>query len=501
MNKRALRAPRFAVASLECFERPVTLRLPFRFGAATVSQAPQAFVRATIRGTDGRVSQGMAAELMIPKWFDKSSERSNAANIDDLRASLALACDAYCANSAPRTAFGHAAFHYRALLERGAAQAQNALTMSYGAALVDRAILDALCRMRDVSIGTAFWLNLPGLGADLTPDLAHFDFDEFLSALPAPSAIDARHTVGMADPLTDDEVDAATAPDDDLPVSLAAVIARYRNRWFKIKLRGDIDADIARLIDVASVLDPIGSYRVSLDGNEQFADVPTLSAFLIALRGEARLARFAQGVVYLEQPLPRAVALDTDVHALAADVPLIIDESDATLDAFPQARARGYGGVSSKTCKGVYKSLLNAARCARFNATRDAPRAFMTGEDLTAQPGLAVQQDLALAGLLGLSHVERNGHHYAAGFDGQHAGVREQQMFAAAHPDLYEAAGDRVRLAIHDGRIAIASLAVRGFASSAWPDVETMQPMGMPSSTANSRATQPGPHARGPASP
>ena len=61
MNKRALRAPRFTVTALECFERPVTLRLPFRFGAATVEEAPQAFVRATIQGTDGRVAQGFAA--------------------------------------------------------------------------------------------------------------------------------------------------------------------------------------------------------------------------------------------------------------------------------------------------------------------------------------------------------------------------------------------------------------------------------------------------------
>ncbi len=63
------------------------------------------------------------------------------------------------------------------------ARGLNALTVSYGAALADRAVLDALCRMRDVSIGTALWLNLPGLGADLTPDLAHFDFDAFLSTL------------------------------------------------------------------------------------------------------------------------------------------------------------------------------------------------------------------------------------------------------------------------------------------------------------------------------
>ena len=37
----------------------------------------------------------MAAELMIPKWFDKSPHRSNADNIDDLSAALTLAAAAY----------------------------------------------------------------------------------------------------------------------------------------------------------------------------------------------------------------------------------------------------------------------------------------------------------------------------------------------------------------------------------------------------------------------
>ncbi|HKU88130.1 MAG TPA: mandelate racemase [Casimicrobiaceae bacterium] len=480
MNKRALHAPRFAVTRIECFERPVTLRLPFRFGAATVRSASQAFVRATIRGTDGRAAQGMAAELMIPKWFDKSPERSNARNLEDLRTSLALARAAYCSNSAPRTAFAHAAFHYRALLDEGVHAELNALTASYGAALVDRAILDALCRMRDVSIGTALWLNLPGLGAELTPDLAHFDFDAFFSALPALTSIDARHTVGMADPLTEDEIDRASAPDDGLPVALTEVIAHYRHRYFKLKLGGDVDADIARLRSIAQVLESVPDYRVTLDGNEQFADPQALAAFQRALLAEPALARLRSAILYLEQPLPRAGALDTDVRALARHMPLIIDESDATIDAFPLARARGYAGCSSKSCKGIYKSLLNAARCVRWNAGFDAMDAFMTGEDLTAQPGLAVQQDLALAGILGLAHVERNGHHYAAGFTGQHASSREQLAFLDAQPGLYEAAGDTVQLVIREGRIALTSLATRGFASAAWPEIETLSPLQAP---------------------
>ena len=60
----------------------------------------------------------------------------------------------------------------------------------------------------------------------------------------------------------------------------------------------------------------------------------------------------------------------------------------------------------------------------------------MTGEDLTTQAGLAVQQDLALVSLLGMTHVERNGHHYVNGM--ADLPRHEQDAFLAAHPDLYE---------------------------------------------------------------
>ncbi len=492
VTTRAQRAPRFAIASIECFERPVALRLPFRFGNVTVKEASQAFARATIRATDGRSASGFAAELMIPKWFDKTPGRSNARNIDDLRASLLLAADAYASNSAPRTAFGHAAFHYAALQEEGERRGRNALTASYGPALVDRAVLDALCRMGDVSIATALWLNLPGIGSELTPDLAQFDFDAFLAARPQLTTLRVRHTVGMTDPLTQDDVDPAAQPDDGLPVALTDVIARYGNRYFKLKLSGDLPSDIARLIRIADVLEPLADYRVTLDGNEQFADADAITAFRDALFAEPRLARLCSATLYVEQPLPRALTLTTDLHLLARDVPLIIDESDDTLDAFPAARAQGYGGVSSKSCKGFYKSLLNAARCERWNASFAAIPAFMTAEDLTTQPGLALQQDLALAALIGMKDVERNGHHYAAGFAGQYASVAEQRQFLAAHPDLYEASGERVQVAIRDGRLTISSLAATGYASGAVPDIQTLTPMRSARSASFARQDQAG---------
>ena len=133
------------------------------------------------------------------------------------------------------------------------------------------------------------------------------------------------------------------------------------------------------------------------------------------MKAEPRLKRLASSIVFIEQPIKRQNALplpesDMPARRWPRCKPVIIDESDDSLDAFPRAKALGYTGVSSKTCKGLYKSLINAARCKAWGDGY-----FMTGEDLTIQAGIALQQDLALVSLLGLTHVERNGHHYVNG--------------------------------------------------------------------------------------
>jgi hypothetical protein len=254
------------------------------------------------------------------------------------------------------------------------------------------------------------------------------------------------------------------------------VIAAYGNRYFKLKLCGDPHLDVERLVRIAAVLDRLPRYAVTLDGNEQYAGPSRIAELWRKVEATPALARLFAATLYLEQPLPRAIALDADVSALAQSKPLLIDESDATLDAFPSARAAGYTGVSSKSCKGIYKSLLNAARCAHWN-DGVGPRYFLSGEDLTMQAGLGVQQDLALAALLGLCHVERNGHHYVNGFAGQSAGDAEQKAFLAAQPGLYEKSQGSVRLAIRDGLIDISSLEAPGFASAAQPNWATLAPL------------------------
>ncbi len=470
-------APTFAVESIELFERDVKLRMPFRFGVVTLTAAPQAFVRACIRLADGTRATGMAAELMAPKWFDKNPELSNEDNFEQLRRALRIARGLYLDDQAD-SAFGHFASHYREQIERGAPQGLNSLVTNYGPALVDRALLDALCRALQLPFHEVIRRNLAGLRVTpLTPDLQGYDLDAFLAGLRLAEHIAARHTVGLVDPIT--RADQSERVGDGLPETLDEVVSTYGHRWFKLKVAGNVEADVARLLRIAGVLDQIeGGYRSTLDGNEQYDSIDGVLQLWQRMQAEPRLQRLCESVAFIEQPIKRAAALAQDVSALAAQKAVILDESDDSLDAFVRGRERGYAGVSSKTCKGLYKSLLNRARCASWNAEAGSERYLMSAEDLTIQAGLALQQDLALASLLGITHVERNGHHYVNGMAALGAG--EQQAFLDAHPDLYERSHGAVRLRIAGGELAIGSLhRGPGFASGAAPDWQAMRSMSM----------------------
>jgi len=451
----------------------VRLRMPFRFGVVTLTEAPQAFVRARIETEKGAVAVGGAAELMVPKWFDKSPSVSNEDNIAQLRASLALARSSYLAGEA-NTAFGHFIDNYAPQIAIGTMQGMNSLVACYGPSLIDRALLDALCRALNLSFYKAISKNVPGIQAPgWQADLAAFDMDEFLLELSPQNQVAARHTVGLLDPIT--AADVKERPADGLPVTLEEVIAQYGHRWFKLKVSGDTPADVERLAAIASVLDGLDEYQCTLDGNEQYADDHGILELWRRIKAEPRLKRLAAAVAFIEQPLKRQNALAADLSELGEEKPVIIDESDDSLEAFPLARRHGYAGVSSKTCKGLYKSILNAARCRLWNREEGAERYFMSAEDLTTQAGLAVQQDLALASLLGIRHVERNGHHYTNGMAG--ALVAEQEEFLKAHPDLYERSHGVVRLRISAGTLSLKSLECTGLASGALPDWKAMKEM------------------------
>ncbi|MGA7679698.1 MAG: hypothetical protein WCA54_05925 [Pseudolabrys sp.] len=439
-------SPRIAVKSIDLSERRVPFRHPFRFGAVTVNEAPQIFVHVTIE-VDGQHSTGAAAELMVPKWFNKDADLSAGDTIDQLRQSSAIARTLYLEHTTPDTAFGlHAARNETQVAACGKAGIPP-LAANFGTAEIDKAILDALLRSQRTDFFNGMRTNLAGLDARLTPDLDNSAISNFLAGRKVSQGIAVRYTIGMLDTL--DSV-------------REAIRAKYR--FFKIKLCGDPEKDRVRLSELAALLGD-SDYQATLDANEQYRSIGDLDTLVKALQTGTALEALAARLLYIEQPFAREDTWNFDLRSLATTVAFIIDEADDSYDAFPRAKILGYRGVSSKSCKGLYKSLLNGARAACWNKAGED--FFISAEDLTCQAGLAVQQDNALVAFHGLKHAERNGHHYVDGFANTPA--LEAGAFLAAHSDLYEKSDDIVRLAVHDGTIATESLAVPGFACALQP--------------------------------
>ena len=462
--------------AVEAFERPVLLRLPFRFGVIVLREAPQVLVRVRISDSSGRSGQGIAAEMLAPKWFDKNPDLSNEQNFDQLRDSIRIATQLYLENPRPLAPFGLSMNCYGSQLREGEKAGLNPLVAGFGPALLDRAILDAACRLEEISFWEASRHNLPGLCPHSEiEDLGDMDWNRYLSALRPLQSVHARHTVGLADPIPAKDQLPEERVADGLPETLDEVVDFYGHRYFKVKVSGQLEEDLDRLESIAAVLDRLEEYHITLDGNEQFKSIGQLLDFTDRLQGHAPLQRFWRSVLFLEQPLDRGIAWDCPLQDANLGQAVIADESDGTIDAFVRARELGYRGISSKACKGFYKSILNRARCHIWNRELGTEHFFMSGEDLSTQAGVALQQDLALAALLGLDHVERNGHHYVKGFAG--VSSREAEDFLEAHPGLYRKVDDTVCLQIREGCLDLRSLGGPGFACNTQPDFDSMDPV------------------------
>jgi hypothetical protein len=445
--------PRLTVRDIALFERPVPFVRPFRFGAVTIHAATQIFVRVEIKVEGKGTSVGATAELLAPKWFDKRPHLSSEETAAELRRSLVIARDLYLASDGFETAFGLHASRIAAQLAACAKQDIPRLAAGYGPAEIDKAVLDALLRATGANFFGGMAANIAGIEATLTPDLHDDEIAGFLAGRRRLDRVAVRHTVGLDDTIEGDG-------------GVADPAQKSGARFFKLKLSGDPGADAARLTRIGNVLATLPcDYSVTLDANEQYADLDSLGALVDRLDRDRLLQPIASKLLYIEQPMPRDITRQSPLGALSTR-DFIIDEADDSYDAFPTAKALGYRGISSKSCKGIYKSILNATRAQQWSA--EAGKFFITGEDLTCQAGLAVQQDLALGALIGVTHAERNGHHYVDGFADTPA--HEAEAFLSAHPDLYVREGDKIRLSIHDGDLWTGSLEQPGFAAGAHPD-------------------------------
>ena len=297
---------RLKLVEVERRERDVRLRLPFRFGVTTVTHATQAVIRATVALPDGRTSSGVAAETLASKWFDKNLALSDEQNLDQLRQSLELAIELYKGRGF-ETPFGFYSGTYREQQARGAALDLNPLVASYGPALLDRAIADALGRSLSRSFPKLVSANLLGIRAtDLTPDLASVDLGAFLGGLRMAPSIEVRHTVGLVDPITAADQKPEERVNDGLPETLEEVVRHYRGRYYKLKVGGNVEADLERLSRIAAVLDrELPEYHATLDGNEQYESAEGIAELWRRMRETPALRRLVDSALFIEQPIKR----------------------------------------------------------------------------------------------------------------------------------------------------------------------------------------------------
>ena len=431
-------------------------RIPFGFGSTTLRSAPTLWARVSLDFDGAHGASGQSADLLVPKWFDKnphsSLEQDQAALEDSARAAARAWMEA-----APGSLFQQWLQVYRERVDSLGPDDPQRLVRGFGVALVERAVLDAACRAAGQSFHGALACNLFGIDAGAAlPTLRGWDSSAAFAEAPTDSVL-VRHTVGKADALLPQEVSAELRGEDGHPCSLQEDIQRYGLRAFKLKLGGDPAADLLRLTRIAEVLQELApASLITMDANEQYGDPLALVGVLRQLQQQAAGAAMLEHLAWIEQPLSRESSLQESLRAplaeLAAFAPMIIDEADTGLDAFPRALALGYRGVSVKNCKGVLRAVLNRGLC-----EVQGDGAFQAGEDLTNLPLVALQQDLATSAALRLPHVERNGHHYFAGL--AHLTPAERAWALEQHPDLYDARG----LRIQGGRLRTGSLQVQGF--------------------------------------
>ncbi|MFP6675746.1 MAG: hypothetical protein VB878_11765 [Pirellulaceae bacterium] len=451
-------------------------RIPFRYGSACMTVSPQAILDVEIE-VDGVVVHGFSGDCLPPSWFDKDPSKDFRQQVDEMLAACCQACDEFRDTFSTSERFFPGWLHvYHHQQERGSSQQWPALLTSFGVSMVERAVMDAICRAKRMPFGDAVRENLFGIDAGLVHQcLSSHSPGDWLPR-ESRTSLYARHTVGLGDPLTDDEVEADVAV-DGFPRSLQAYVSRHGQQYFKIKVSNRLQHDIERLSRIAEIVqtDRGDKYHVTLDGNEQYKTIGDLIQLIEKIASSEKLATFWKNTLLIEQPLARAVALDeslaADLHQLPGQKPVIIDESDGTLDSFTRAVQCGYRGVSTKNCKGPIKSILNAGVIWHLN--RDHPGKYlMSAEDLCCVGVVALQADLCLVAALGIEHVERNGHHYHPGLG--YLPVSEQDAVLAAHDDLYERCGDVVAPKLVDGKFRVGSLQCPGFGFAVTPDVQSM---------------------------
>ena len=474
---------RFTVSPFESFVLHTRTRFPFRYGIASMTDVPHWFVRARVT-LRGKSALGLAAEGLPPKWFTKNPLTTFEQDLPQM-----LAVIGHAAQAAQQIAHTPISFFdwWRELCRQQTdwadARRLAPLLAHLGVSLMERAVLDALSRLTAQPLHQLIAVNRLGVRlGEVCPPLGNTQPSDWLPPTPLNHCF-ARHTIGLGDSLTPENIPPAERVDDGLPQDLQSSIRAYGLRYFKVKLSGTPDRDFDRLQQLTRVLEHEtgGEYFLTLDGNENFASFEMFREFWNQGRELPQLSNLWSHVLVVEQPVHRDRALADEsgaaLHRWSQRPPFIIDESDGALRDLPRALQLGYVGTSHKNCKGILKGLINA--CLLEKRRRAGQHGVLTGEDLCNLGPVALLQDLALMSLLGIEHVERNGHHYYRGLS--MFPDTWQQLILENHSDLYQRHPHGFpTLHIHSGKLNLHSINAAPFGVEPLLDPTSFEPGSLP---------------------
>jgi L-alanine-DL-glutamate epimerase-like enolase superfamily enzyme len=465
------------------------MRFPFHFGSVAVDRSVHVLVELDVE-IDGGRETGVAMGGLHPGWFFKEPDMTVTAGVEAMIDSFRTAWEASMEVEAETPfAFRRALYDEQRRWAAGRDPSIPPLAWNYGVSLVECALIDAACRYHDVPFARAVRKGLLGIDPGAIYDeLDGIDPADLLPDEPT-REIALRHTVGLTDPLTDADLTDSSAdehrdderPDGDLPHTLREQIEAYGVDRFKIKLSSDSARDRERLRRIAGVLDDSGldSYAVSLDANEGYGTVREFRRDWERLTGDPALDTLLDSLLYVEQPLARNAAFGLETARVLREwdeVPVIIDESDDRPGSLKRALDCGYAGTSHKNCKGVFEGVVNRCLIERRRRTDPEGTYLMSTEDLTTLGPIELSQDLAVAATLGVSHVERNGHHYYRGLDPFPGEIVEETL--AAHGDLYRRhEAGFATLAVDDGVLNLDSVVDAPFGRAVDVDSDRFTPL------------------------
>ena len=261
-----------------------------------------------------------------------------------------------------------------------------------------------------------------------------------------------RHTVGLADALTPTDIAIEDRVTDGLPQDLEASIRAYGCAISRSRCSADPERDFPRLRRIVALLEheTSGQWHVTLDGNENFHDFAAFRSYWETARAGLRCPALVRACSSSSSRCTAIMRCQTTMGTSSAPGRIgRRSSSTSRTGRSATSRARSRSAMQAPVTRTARASSRGSPTRPVLRLGHGAGRAaVLTGEDLANLGPVALLQDLAMMALLGISHVERNGHHYYRGLsmlpaDVAGGGARGARRSLSPHEDGFACAAHR----------------------------------------------------------